>query len=333
MLENRNYTKEELARLLGIMSVRDGKIRTDIIVRKLNNLNYRFSTSGRGDTYRIHIYGLPQTLETFTREKLHIHSNVDNLSHFLYLIFALDEANVNIPASSLQWKTHSCNDTLQRWLNILIENELLLVDDQETTYYATRKKTYKESEDNETGDYCYTREVKFISKKEYETAMRAYNYAMEDMRGIDENPELARGEVQYYAAVNKLRELDGWWAMKAKRIITINKKNPLYNELIELLTNYVYEEYEKKAKGNYVKEREEQNKREEQWKQEKMEKQARLAAAAEKAQLEQNQKEQEELMNRIKASELEENLDLIQPTEDIGEFLVSLYENYISKGE
>lgn len=336
MLENKNYTREELAKLLDIMSARNGKIRTDILIRKLNNLGYHFSTSGRGDTYRIQILGLPQTLETFTRQKLNIHSNIDHLSHFLYMIFALgDDSIVNIPPSSLQWKTHSCNDTLQKWLNKLIEFELLIVDDQETTYYATRKKVDTDIDidiDNNNGDYTYTREIKIISKKEYEKAMMAYNYIMEDMRGIDENPDLVRGEVQYYAAVRKLQELEGWWAMKIRRTISINKQHPLYNELIELLANYVYEDYEKKAKGNHIKEQEEMDKKQNQWEQERMEKRARLAAAAEKAELEQKQKESEEALNKITKTKLK-TFDLIEPTEDYGEFLASLFENYVSKGE
>ena len=170
-----SYTKEDIASELNI----DAKKAVNV-TRKLTNLGYRFSTCGKGSTYRICIIAVPgMTVKEFAKEYLGISAHEGKLAHFLYLLLNKEDA-ANMTAGSLQWLTYSCDETVNHWLKALIDCGLLTNEPLGNTYYATKKEYLDWNE--ETGDYSYTMLQKPISPEEYDRAMAAYNAAQ--MMGV-----------------------------------------------------------------------------------------------------------------------------------------------------
>lgn len=315
MIQIGEYTKEQMAVELELTATRDGSIRADTITRKLKKLGYRFSTIGKARNYRIYITALPQMgIKQFAEKYLGISARFEErLTHFLYLLFASGNAEqyANMSASSLEWHTYSNNDTIQDWLDSLIDCGLLLEEDLIEVYYATLREAITEPDIN--GNYQYTQYWKEIERVDYEKAIEAYNDRYSRFGDISKNPDVAADEAVYLANLARKEALDGWWAMR-KRInfkIEINKAWPHYSELISLLENYQFVEYRKERTGNRIKEGEAWEKRLEQWYDEREAKKKRLEEEARKAAT--NRKVYEEAERKKKLAALEaEPLDYFE---------------------
>lgn len=282
MINIGEYTKEELAQELNYNTDKASNI-----TKRLTSLGYSFTTSGKGRTYRIYITALRQTtLKEFAEKYLGISARFeDRLAHFLQLLFTTGQDKfANMSASSLEWHTYSNNDTIQKWLDSLIDCGLLQEDVLVDVYYATRKLTTEDADDD--GNYKYTQEYKEITAKEYEKAISAFSEQYKAlMTDIDKNPELAKDEVLFWANVERKAALDGWWARRKpynyKTVINISW--PYYNELLGLLDNFKFENYVKEKTSNAVEELDAWEKRVAEWEKEKAEKRKKLQKEAEAA--------------------------------------------------
>lgn len=269
------YTKEELAAELNYNTDKASNI-----TKRLSNLGYQFGTIGKGRTYRIYITGLPQmSVRQFAEKYLGISARFeDRLAHFLYLLFASgnSEQFANMSASSLEWHTYSNNDTIQNWLESLIDCGLLQEENMIEVYYATKKKMLQLADYN--GDYTYTQICKEISREEYNKAVKAYSDKMKSYGELNKNPDVANDEAIFNANVAKKDALDGWWAMRktANYKIIINKNWSHYSELLALLDNFQFENYEKEKSGNLLIDEQKWEERLRRWELEKIEKRKKL---------------------------------------------------------
>ena len=327
MLSLGMYTKEQIAEEINYHTNK-----TSNITKRLTSLGYRYSTSGRGQTYRIYITALPQTtIGSFAQEHLGISARFeDNLSHFLYLLFATGLPQfANMSPSSLQWYTPSCKNTIQNWIDCLLDCGLLVEEECVPSYYATMKeKTYV---NNETGDYKYTQKWKEITKEEYDKAITAYSdtYTF-GVKDIDTNPDLVMDELIYYANRARKDALEGWWAnfKKPNSSISINNEWEGYDELLTLLEDYKFYNFTLEKDGNLNDDAEMWEKRFAEWEEEKQKK---------------RQKQQEATKEPIKekvetGTSTTDKIMILKDTSDmpvftdIREALKYLQDNYIRDG-
>lgn len=304
MIQLGEYTKEQMAAELGIKGDKASHL-TD----KLKKLGYTFETSGKARNYRIYITRLPQMgVKDFAQKYLGISARFeDRLTHFLYLLFATGKENqyANMSASSLEWHTYSNNDTIQNWLDSLIDCGLLQEESLIEVYYATKKERLTEPDQN--GDYKYTQLWKEIEWSDYERAINAYNETYKSYGDISKNPDVAADEAVFNANMARKDALEGWWAMR-KHInykIVVNKRWPQLNQLLSLLDQYEYVEYQKERTGNQIKEDEAFLDRWIKWEEEKYEKKIRLLEEARQAEEQKKAYEERERQKRV-ATAMEE---------------------------
>lgn len=274
MIQIGTYTKEEMAAALNIKCGKASHI-TD----KLRKLNYRFSTSGRGSTYRINIIGLPQaTLKEFAEKYLGIAARFeDRLAQFLCLLLTSGkEEYVNYSYRSLEWVSQSSYNTIEGWMKSLIECGLLIEEPLVNVYYATQKEIVEEYDN---GDYDYTQKIKEITKEEYDLAIKAYSDTMKGFGEISKNPDIAYDEAVYLANSARREALNGWWAMRKKDNDRLHI-NYQWKELPQLLSllekNNVVWEYKRLKRGNHEKDWDLMEERFEKWEEEKRKKREKL---------------------------------------------------------
>ena len=275
MLDCRSYTKAEIAAELQLNTDK-----TSNITRKLNSMNYTYTTSGRGDKYMINIISLPQeTIKSFASKYLSIEARYeDKLMHFLQLLFTTgSDRYANMSARSLEWYSPSYYTTIQKWMEGLIDCGLLVEENLVEVYYATKK---NEIDCDENGDiYTYYQEQKEITYEEYSLAVKAYNDIYNKMtRDIDTNPYVVADEAIYVANCERRAALDGWWANRksCNCKIVINKQWEYYDELMLLLEAQQFEAYQMKKSKSHFKEMEEFDKRVQRWEEEKQAKAKKL---------------------------------------------------------
>ena len=307
MIQLGEYTKEQMAMELGYNTDKASNI-----TKRLTNLGYGFETSGKARNYRIYITRLPQMgIKDFAQKYLGISARFeDRLTHFLQLLFTSGKENqfANMSASSLEWHTYSNNDTIQNWLDSLIDCGLLQEEDFVEVYYATYKERLTAPDEN--GDYKYTQFWKEIEWSDYEKAIKAYKDKYEKFGDISKNPDVAADEAVYEANCARKEALEGWWAMRKPYNfkIVINKRWPQYNQLISLLEQYEFVEYQKERTGNQIKEDEAFAERMQKWYDEREEKRKRLeeeARKAEQARREYEERERKKKLAEIKAEPLD----------------------------
>lgn len=275
MLKIGSYTKSEVATAIGYQTDKASNL-----TNKLTKLGYRFSTQGRGSTYRINIIATPQlTLKEFSAKNLGISARFeDRLAHFLKLILTPgDDFNyLDLSYRSLEWHTNSSYMTIEDWMKSLIQCGLLVEKQLISVYYATQREILTE---NENGDYEYTQIVKYITKEEYDRCIEAYDYTIKSFGDISKNPDVASDEAIYLANSARREALDGWWGMKKKDCyaLEVNKAFPHLPQLLLLLEEYKVEDYKRTRNGNHEKDYENWLKRWEEWEVEKYEKKKRLA--------------------------------------------------------
>lgn len=295
------YTKEQIA-----AEINYNTDKASHITNRLKQLGYKFETSGRGRTYRIYITAMPQMgIKEFAEKYLGIAARFeDRLAHFLYLLFASGNASqfANMSASSLEWYTYSNNDTIQDWLESLIDCGLLQEEELIEVFYATKKERLTAPDVN--GDYQYTQLWKEITWVEYEKAIKAYAERYEKFGDISKNPEVAADEAVYEANAAKKDALGGWWAMRKRYNFktVINKNWAQYNQLIALLEEYDYQEYRKQRTGNAIKEEAAFLERWEKWQEEKYQKKLKLDKEAMEEELLRKQREEEKRKIRAAAA-------------------------------
>ena len=299
MIQLGEYTKETMALELGIKGDKASHL-TD----KLKKLGYSFDTYGRGRTYRIYITRLPQmNIKEFAEKYLGIAARFeDRLAHFLYLLFASGETDqfANMSASSLEWYTYSNNDTIQNWLDSLIDCGLLQEEELIEVYYATKKEKLTAPDAN--GDYQYTQLWKEITWEDYETAIRAYREEYQKYGDISKNPEVAADEAVYNANMARKDALGGWWAKRKPYNfkVVINKGWTHYSQLLSLLEQYNYQEYSKQKTGNKFKEDAAFLERWEKWEEEKYQKKIKMRE--EEIEMERLRRERAEEERKAKAA-------------------------------
>ena len=268
MLELRNYTKEQIREILNIRSTKTSNI-TDI----LNRAGYKYITSGRGENYRITITDLPgESIIDFAKKYLGISArSKEQLIHFLYLIAIEHKEYINLSAGSLECHTPACNDTIQKWIESLLDCGLL-IETNNVSYYASLKR--KGDDIKENGDYTYTKLHKIITKKEFDDAEFASNQYYQTHRDEIRKGLIASGELKYECFIVKKSLLEGWWPLKRSKYkaFEINKQFPHYNHLLELLSGYDFYEYEKEFHGNIITEAKELEEKMRKWEEEKEEK-------------------------------------------------------------
>lgn len=332
MLSLGMYTKEQIAEEINYHTNK-----TSNITKKLTSLGYRYSTSGRGQTYRIYITALPQTtIRSFAEEHLGISARFeDNLSHFLYLLFATGLPQfANMSPSSLQWYTPSCKNTIQNWINCLLDCGLLVEEECVPAYYATIKE--KTQVNNETGDYKYTQKWKEITREEYDKAIAAYSdtYSF-GAKDIDTNPDLVMDELIYYANRARKEALEGWWAnfKKPNYSIVINSEWERYDELLSLLEEYKFYNFTLEKDGNLYEDAEMWEKRFAEWEEEKQKKRQKQEEEKNIEVKEQPAKEKTETDTNAtdKIMILKDTSDMPVFT-DVREALKYLQKNYINDG-
>ncbi len=316
MLELKSYDKYEIAAELNI----DAK-KTCNITRKLTSLGYRFSTSGRGDTYTITILEMPKEgIKEFAQKYLNITTyKIEQLAHYLNLLTletqpqaATDirlnfyESNIaNMPSRCLEWIVPVSHPTINTWINGLIKAGLLIKEECVDTYYATYRDFAVDENSEDAADYLWTRRYAVITREEFEKAAKAYNdYYNDYMKDYDTNWKKIDEEGKYLASREKLEAInkkEKWWAILQTHTISLNKAWPHYDELIELLKNYSFEPYEKWEHGNYDDDEKERIEREERWKRLKEERRVEMLGEEEaKAEIQEEAKVQEEIKKAFK---------------------------------
>lgn len=326
MIQLGSYTKEEIA-----IELNYNTDKASNITKKLTNLGYKYSTNGKGRNYTITIMALPSlTIKKFAEEHLGISARFeDRLIHFLQLLFSTgNDDYANMSASSLEWLTYSNNDTIQNWLYSLIDCGLLVEENWEEVYYATRKVQVSSDED---GNYDYTQEVKFISRFEYEKAIRAYSECVLNYGDISKNPDVVFDEMVFEANLAKKQALDGWWAMRktANYKITINKEWKYYQQLLSLLEQFEVQEYHMLKQGNFLVDEARWIERMERWEREKEEKRKKLLAKTQN-EIKYNEHKKvlvEEEYYRVPPAKIRSN-DEIEVSNGFQEYLEQLNEKY-----
>lgn len=202
MLSNKVYTKKELVEILGTD-------RLDVIKRKLNTDGYIYSTSGRGDKLTITITDCTKPFNVFCKEELGFspQTEFDKLKRFLRLLF-YDESFARLPRAAMERKIGICNQTLTKWINRLVENNMLFLDNADNIYYVSRRMPDGSFETFE------------ITKEEYKAAWKAYWEGRSD---------------GYFLSVNRLYNTNQGTPHKTPKILENAFEMKRLNKLRELL--------------------------------------------------------------------------------------------------
>lgn len=202
MLSNKVYTKKELVEILGTD-------RLDSIKRKLNTNGYIYSTSGRGDKLTVDIKGCTKAFNVFCKEELGFspQTEFDKLKRFLRLLF-YDESFARLPRAAMERKTGISDQTITKWINHLVEINMLHLDDTDYIYYVSRRMPDGNLETFE------------ITKEEYKASWKAY------WEGRDDG---------YFLSVNRMYNVNAGTAHKTPHILENAFEMERLNRLRELL--------------------------------------------------------------------------------------------------
>lgn len=141
MLELREYTKEELAPILGCKPDKACNI-----TRSLDRMGYKYEPNKKkGKNYRILITALPHnTFKELCVTKLGIPAQSDFyiLRNLFYYIFCDEE--LSLTDSALEQKLGTTRQTIRKWIDFFIEKELLVEHYREYNYYIAIDKDYIE---------------------------------------------------------------------------------------------------------------------------------------------------------------------------------------------
>lgn len=302
MLAQGTYSKEEIMQELGSKSNKPCNL-----IRDLKTLGYKAEGNGRkGDNYRIEILELPgKSIKGFAEEHLGIAARFENeLAHFLYLLFALDDGfNAERTATSIEWSTYASRNTIYKWMEALVNCGLLIKRDEQPLYYAASPRIILETFEGRA-DYTYTKKFKRITEEEFRKAMEAEKQVQEKADMPENYFEYAVDEINWLKEQANKATLDRWHAMY-KGKVEINKGWAHYDDLMELLSNYDYEEYNHSKWGNFDEDFVKWEKRVAAWDEEKAdrrkraeEKESEIRAAKEEARQERN-KNVDEIINRL----------------------------------
>lgn len=135
MLDKKKYNRQELIELFGTN-------RMDSIKSKLNRQGYKYTTSGRGDSFALTITELPPRFRNFCIKELGFAPQTDfkKLKKFLYVFF-FDEEFQKLPFSEMErWfdknDEHISYQTMSKYFSKLIENDLIWRSTFDYNYYT-----------------------------------------------------------------------------------------------------------------------------------------------------------------------------------------------------
>lgn len=167
MLELKDYTIDEMRNYLGTD-------RLDCIKSKLETIECKYETYGRGSMRTFKITKLPNQFKEFCIYELGIQPQTDfvKLKNFLYFYFFSD-GFFTFPIQEMENVLRRVGKPVSRqtfteWITMLQNQNLILLDDSDCKYYAC----------------CHTDEGKYyvreISEKQYKAAWSAYFRALND---------------------------------------------------------------------------------------------------------------------------------------------------------
>lgn len=156
MLCTKTYTRAELVQIYGTS-------RLDALKKKLDREGYIYITSGRGNDLTLTITACTKPFNIFCKEVLGFsaQTDFDKLKGFLKRLF-FDEAFASLPFAAMQRESGIASQTISKWINHLIEENMIALDMDDCIYYSTRKIS---KDDFETI---------FITQQEYKEAWKIY---------------------------------------------------------------------------------------------------------------------------------------------------------------
>lgn len=160
MLDVRSYSRHELIELFGTD-------RLDSIKAKLKRQGYKYTTTGRGDTFTLTIESCPPEFRNFCINELGFAPQTDfnRLKYFLYRFFR-DPEFQQMPVSEMERVLNRENmyvsqATIANWIRKLIEADLVWRSFADFNYFAVN-------------DLRRDKQFWFIDRETYVEAWKAY---------------------------------------------------------------------------------------------------------------------------------------------------------------